>query len=124
MPVSWAVRKFLNYRHSGREWGEDRVVIKIEAESEDAVSAASLELGDAGTPRPGSDWVTYSWESRREPCGSLPASSGSLWTLLGSPPLLNCSACSSPSFIGQNGSNVGKQRVGRSCLEQGSRNYS
>lgn len=99
------------------------MVIKIEAESEGAVSAPRLEPGDAGTPRPGSGLVTHSWESRIEPCGSLPASSGSLLTLLGSPPLFNSSACSSPrSFIGRNGSNVGKQRVGRSCLEQGRRN--
>lgn len=64
------------------------MVIKIEAESEGAVSAPSLEPGDAGTPRPGSGLVTHSWESRIEPCGSLPASSGSLLTLLGLLPSL------------------------------------
>lgn len=50
--------------------------------------------------------------------GALPASSGSFLTLLGPPPLFsNCSVCSSRrSPTGRKGRNVGKQRVGRSCL--------
>lgn len=86
-PVSWAVRKVLNYRHVGRGWGEESVVVKIEAGSQGAVSALSLESGDAGTPCPGSGLVTHSWELRMEPCGSLPSSLGSLLILLCRPPL-------------------------------------
>lgn len=32
-PVSWAVRKVLNYRHLGWGWGEKSGIIKIEAGS-------------------------------------------------------------------------------------------
>lgn len=95
----------------------ERVVTKIEAGSQGTVSALGLEPGDSGTPRPGSGLVAHSWELRMEPCGSLPASSGSFPILLDSPPLCTkCSVCPSPrSLTGGNGSNVGKQRVGRNC---------
>lgn len=96
------------------------MVVKIEADSEGAASAPDLGPGDTGTPRPGSCLVTHFWELKVEPCGSLPTSSGSLLTLLGSSPFFKSSACSSPrSFIVRNVSNVGKLGVGRSCLEQG-----
>lgn len=51
-------------------WGEESVVIKIEAGSEGAVSAPSLEPGDSGTPCPGSGLVTHSWELGWSPGGA------------------------------------------------------
>lgn len=99
-PVSWAVRKVLNYRHLGWGWGEKSGIIKIEAGSESTVSAPSLEPGGSGTPCPGSGVVTHSWERRMKLCGSLPASLGSLLTLLGPPPFPSvCSACPVPGAL-------------------------
>lgn len=100
------------------ETGERRVTIKIEAGSEGARSV-STSLGARRF------WYSSSWLQLGDTflgveCGtwgSLPASSGSLLTLLGPLALSsNCSACRSPkNLTGRNGSNVGRQRVGRSC---------
>lgn len=87
-PVSWAVRKVLNGRPLGTEWGEEGVRIKIEAGSEGTVSALNVKPGASGTACPGSGLVTHSWDSRTELCSSLPASSGSFPALRAASPLL------------------------------------
>lgn len=51
-------------------WGEESAVLKIEAGSEGAESAPSLEPGDTGTPCPGSGVVTHSWELGWSPGGA------------------------------------------------------
>lgn len=94
--------------------------IKIEAGSEDAVSALSLD----GARRLG---YSLSWLCLVDTF--LGVEDGALWEpagFFGNPPDTDGSASpllllfclpSPRSHTGRNGSNVGRQRVGRSCLE-------
>ena len=61
-PVSWAVRKVLNGRPLGTEWGEEGVGIKMEAGSEGTVSALYLKPGDSGT---------WGWKGGQQSMGKL-----------------------------------------------------
>lgn len=97
------------------------MVIKIEAGSEVAVLAPSLEPGDSGTACPGSRVVTHSWELGMEPCESLPASLGSLLTLLDPlPSSLNARPAQSQESYGQKLQSCWQGEGGKKLLRVGS----
>ena len=118
-PVSWAVRKVLNGRPLGTEWGEEGVGIKMEAGSEGTVSALDLKPGDSGTACPGSGRVTHSWDSRTERCRSLAASSGSFLALRPPPLLSSSSLCPVPGAHGQEGRDCWPAEGGKKLLREG-----